>query len=97
MSNEAMPNTTSDAIPHSGTQFQSVVVQNHVVMGLAAKSPLVAFLLAFFFGPLGMLYSTVVGAIVMFVIDVILVIPTAGLIFFITGPIGCVWAVLAAR
>lgn len=34
------------------------------------KSQGVGFLLAFFFGPLGLLYSTVVGAIVMLVITI---------------------------
>lgn len=93
MSSQASP----IANPGEHTQVQSVVVHNQVVMGRPAKSPLVAFLLAFFFGPFGMFYSTVLGAIVMLVIDMILVIPTAGLIFLITGPIGCVWAALAVR
>lgn len=42
-----------------------------VVVG-TPKSMSAAVLLAFFFGPLGLLYSTVTGAIVMFLINLIL-------------------------
>jgi hypothetical protein len=52
--------------------------QNHsrqIVVIQAPKSVAVAFLLTFFFGPLGMLYSTVKGALIMlFVVPIIAVI-----------------------
>lgn len=89
--------TTPNAIPPSGTQVQSVIVNNQVTLTRPEKSPMVAFLLALLFGPLGMLYSTVLGALVMFVVDAILVVPTFGFVFFVTIPIGCIWAALAAR
>jgi hypothetical protein len=66
------------------------------------KSALVALLLAFFFGPLGMFYTTVFGAIVMLAVTFIVLtigVFTAGLgflLFFITQPICCIWAVVAA-
>ena len=71
-----------------------IIVQT--VIRESGKSPLVAFLLAFFFGPLGMLYSTVPGAVVLALVDIVLFIPTIGFIFVLTGPIGCVWAAMAA-
>lgn len=41
------------------------------VVAIAAKSNVVAGLLAFFFGPIGMLYSTWVGALVMFGVNLV--------------------------
>jgi hypothetical protein len=60
------------------------------------KSRTVAFLLAFFFGPLGMLYSTVVGGLVMLVVGAILMFFTFGLAIFVVWPACIIWAVLAA-
>ena len=68
--------------------------QNVIVMG-TQKSVGLAFLLAFLFGPLGLLYSSIVGGIVMFFVDVFFAI-----IFFpalIFGQIACIiWACVAA-
>ena len=81
---------------------QQVVIQNviqqvtHVVVQRPRKSVAVALLLAFFFGPLGMLYSTVLGGLLLFAVNVVLAIPTLGMILLITWPIGCVWAAVAA-
>ena len=61
------------------------------------KSMAVAFLLTFFFGPLGMLYSTVAGALIMLVVSVVLGFLTAGLSLFVTWPICIIWAMMAAR
>lgn len=74
-----------------------VAVQQTTVIQVGThKSVVGAVLLAFFFGPLGMLYATVPGAIVMFFINIIVAIPTLGLGLFITFPIGVIWAGLAA-
>lgn len=62
-----------------------------------AKSAVLAALLAFLFGPFGMFYSTVTGALVLFATDLILLPETFGLILFITWPLGIVWAVVAAN
>lgn len=51
-------------------------------MNVTKKSPLIAFFLALFFGPLGVLYSSVVAAIILGVIAVV----TASTIFI---PIVC--------
>ena len=60
------------------------------------KSALVAFLLTFFFGPLGMFYSTVVGAIVMIIVSLVVGVLTLGLGLAVTWPICIVWACVAA-
>jgi outer membrane biosynthesis protein TonB len=60
------------------------------------KSVLLALVLTFFFGPFGMFYSTITGAIVMLLVNIILVVPTAGLITFITWPLGMIWGGVAA-
>lgn len=66
-----------------------------VVIVAQPKSMFVAGLLACLFGPLGMLYVTVPGALIMLVISVILVFLTAGLAAFVLWPICAVWAMLA--
>ncbi len=74
-----------------------VAVQQTTVIQVGThKSVVGAVLLAFFFGPLGMLYVTVPGAIVMFFVNIIVAIPTLGLGLFVTIPIGTLWAGLAA-
>lgn len=55
-----------------------------------------ALLLTFFFGPLGMLYSTVVGGLVMLGLGFVLGILTFGLWFFVAWPIQMIWAGVAA-
>ena len=60
------------------------------------KSAGLAAVLAFFFGPLGMLYSTVVGALFMGVIWILVAVATVGLGLFVVHPICAVWAAMAA-
>lgn len=74
----------------------TVVQQTTVINVGSHKSVGGAVVLALFFGPLGMLYSTVLGACVMFVINVIVLIGTAGVGLLLTIPIGMIWAGSAA-
>lgn len=60
------------------------------------KSAFVAFLLTFLFGPLGMFYTTVLGAIIMIIVSIIVAVLTLGLGPLITWPICIIWACLAA-
>lgn len=65
---------------------------------LPTKSVGVAFLLTFLFGPLGMLYSTVGGALVMIGIDLVLAVLTGIIVFVIsllTLGVGSVLVILA--
>ena len=90
------PTTQPFVLPAPTT---TVNVSNVVQVGRSRpqKSAALAALLALLFGPLGMLYSTVGGAIALFIINVIFVVPTVGGILLITWPIGIVWAAVAAN
>lgn len=68
----------------------------NVIVAKTTKSVGLAFILSALFGPLGMFYSTVVGGIVMLIVDVVVGILTFGFGLIITVPIGVIWATLAA-
>lgn len=74
----------------------SIVQQTTVIQVGQAKSVALAVILALLFGPLGMLYATIPGAIAMFFINLLVGIPTLGLGLFLTIPIGAIWAGVAA-
>lgn len=61
------------------------------------KSIGLSLLLTILFGPLGLLYTTVSGAIIMFVVSLIVFIITFGFGVFFTWPICIIWGVLAAK
>lgn len=63
---------------------------------IPTKSVGVAFLLTFLFGPLGMLYSTVAGGLVMLLVTPVFALFTLGLSLFVTWPICIIWACVAA-
>ncbi len=73
-----------------------VVNAPHVVVTGPPKSVGLAVVLAFFFGPLGMLYSTVTGALVVFLVNLVSIPFTVGFSLLLTWPIGIVWAGVAA-
>jgi len=66
-----------------------------VVVTTATKSMGVSIILTLLFGPLGMFYSTVLGAIIMSVISLIVGLLTFGLGLLLTWPICIVWGALA--
>lgn len=70
--------------------------QKIVVVQGAGKSTMVAVILAFLFGPLGMMYSTVSGGVIMLIISLIVGIFTLGFGLLFTWPICIIWAALAA-
>jgi hypothetical protein len=67
----------------------------HVIV-TSPKSIGLALVLTFFFGPLGMLYSTTTGGIVMFIVTIVVGIFTVGIGLFVTWPICMIWAAVAA-
>lgn len=69
---------------------QTIIIQEKKSIGLAL-------LLTFLFGPLGMLYTTVSGAIIMFIVSCIVGFLTFGLGVFFTWPICIIWGTLAAK
>jgi hypothetical protein len=78
-------------------QSPPVAVQQTTVIQVGSqKSVAGAVLLALFFGPLGMIYATVPGALIMFFINIFVAIVTLGLGLLLTLPICAVWAGIAA-
>jgi hypothetical protein len=88
--------------PHMAPPVQHVQHVQHVQVNQVAvapqpKSVAVALVLTFFFGPLGMLYSTVAGGLIMLGLNLVLGTLTLGLFFLISWPIQMVWAAMAAQ
>lgn len=71
-------------------------VQNIIVVN-KQKSIGLAIVLAIFFGPLGQLYATVSGGLIMMLISVVVAIFTLGFGLFVTWPICVIWAAIAAN
>lgn len=69
---------------------QTIVVVNR------GKSTGTAFLLTFLFGPLGLMYVTPLGGIIMFILTIFFGLITLGLGFFIGWLGSILWAVIAA-
>jgi hypothetical protein len=69
-------------------QPQRVVITSTKSMG-------VAIILTVLFGPLGMLYSTILGGVIMCVISLIVGIVTLGFGLLLTWPICIIWAAVA--
>ena len=61
------------------------------------KNPVLALILTFFFGPLGMLYSTVLGGLVTLVVSGLIGFLTAGLGLFLIWPLQLLWSGLTVR
>jgi hypothetical protein len=60
------------------------------------KSRFIAFLLTFFFGPIGLLYTTVLGALIMTIFGGLFIFLTAGFGAIIIWPLSMIIAVLTA-
>ena len=69
---------------------QMIIVKSTKNVGLAAG-------LGFFFGPLGMCYATLKGALIMFLVNIVIGIFTLGFGVFLTWPICAIWAYMAAK
>lgn len=67
----------------------------NVIVTRSPKSMGIALGLTFFFGPLGMFYSTIWGAIIMIIISSIVGFITLGLGLIITWPICMIWTGIA--
>jgi hypothetical protein len=68
---------------------------SQVVVVSATKSMGISILLTFLFGPLGMLYSTIPGAIIMAIISLPVALLTVGFGLLITWPICIIWGAAA--
>lgn len=77
-------------------QQNPTVQQKTIIVTQNKKSVALSLVLTFFFGPLGMLYSTVAGGIIMFFIAIVVGLFTFGIGLFFLWPIQMIWAAIAA-
>lgn len=68
-----------------------------VVVVRETKSVGVSLLFTLLFGPLGMFYSTVSGALIMIVVSVVLGFFTLGFSLLLTWPVSIIWGAIAAK
>ena len=61
----------------------------------STKSVGISLILTFLFGSIGMLYSTIWGAIIMSIVSIIVATVTLGMGLFIVWPICMIWGALA--
>ena len=59
------------------------------------KSVIASLVLTFLFGPLGMFYSTIIGAVIMIVLYIVVGIFTLGFGLIILHPIAMIWGACA--
>ena len=71
--------------------------QPRVIVVQATKNPGTAALLGCLFGPIGLLYSTMTGAIVMFIVNLCVGLVTFGFGLILTWPICGIWGYKAAQ
>ena len=71
--------------------------QTIVIVGQNKKSTGVALLLSLFFGPLGLLYASVSGGIIMLVVSLFVGFVTLGIGLIVTNIICVIWAVIAVQ
>lgn len=82
--------------PQPGQALQPPMQQTNVYVVQQPKSVLVSLILTFFFGPLGMIYSTVPGFVAMLLINLIALPLTLGIAAAVTWPICMIWGAVAA-
>lgn len=67
-------------------------MDNQKLVSHSSKSAGLAVVLALFFGPIGMLYASFGSAAIMFFVNIVVGIFTAGFGLLLTIPIGAIWA-----
>lgn len=75
----------------------SISQNPQTVVAVPVKSVGVSLLLTFFFGPLGMLYSTIWGGIIMIVVSFIVGLISLGFGLIFMWPICMIWGAVAAN
>jgi hypothetical protein len=69
----------------------------HSVVTIPTKSMGTSLLLTFLFGPIGMIYSTISGALIMLVLLLLISIYAFGIWLLIIWPIQLIWAAIAVN
>lgn len=67
-----------------------------IVNAKPEKSVVAAFFLTLLLGPLGLLYATITGGIIMIILAIIIGAVTFGFGSLVTWPVAIVWGVIAA-
>ena len=67
-----------------------------IVVSKSTKSPGIAVILSLLFGSLGMFYSTILGAVLMIVVEIIIGVITLGVGLIVTHIVCAIWAGIAA-
>lgn len=93
VSKKSDPNSGSSPINSASDQNSN---QHTIVVVNEGKSVGLAFLLAFFFGPLGLLYASVAGGFIMIILSIFIGVVTLGMGLIVTWIICILWAVIAA-
>ena len=78
-------------------QHQKDFQNQTVIMINKQKSVGLAFIFALFFGPLGLLYASITGGIIMFLVNLVLLFILPGVGLVISWIICIIWAVIAAQ
>ncbi len=78
-------------------QNQANPQQQTVIVVGKPKSVVVAFILTFLFGPLGLLYASVTGGIIMIILGGIIGVVTLGIGLIAVWVACIIWAVIAAN
>ena len=95
-SHQNEPVYTTSQYQQSQTTPNPVFQQTVVSFGIQ-KSVLVAFLLAFFFGPLGLLYSSITGGVILMIIGIPIGILTLGFGLIFIWIASVIWAIIATN
>lgn len=69
--------------------------QPNIVITRSPKSQGIGLLLTFLFGSLGLFYSTIIGAVIMIIVEILVAIFTFGLGLILTHFICIVWSLIA--
>lgn len=77
-------------------QQNQPIQQKTIIVNQHRKSVALSLVLTFFFGPLGMFYSTITGGIIMFFVTLVVGIFTLGFGLIFVWPIQMIWAAIAA-
>lgn len=67
-----------------------------MVIAVSPKNVGIAIILTILFGPLGMFYSTIAGAIIMMVVSLVIGLVTFGVGLLLTWPVCIIWGAMAA-
>ncbi len=83
--------------PQQDQMYQTLPPQPQRIIVTSTKNVGLAVGLALFLGPLGMCYSTLKGALVMFLVNIVIAVLTLGFGCLITLPFCAIWAYMAAK